>query len=104
MITLAGSLKGMRKRHPQNERIKRQYLTYLEEARRMNASSVDHVAAALALFEESTGHRDFRKFHVEQARRFKRRLNEHINLATGKPLAKATIHSRLMALKTFFVW
>jgi hypothetical protein len=47
----------MRKHHPKNERIKRQYFTYLEEAGRMNASSVDQVAAAIAQFERSTGHR-----------------------------------------------
>jgi hypothetical protein len=35
----------MRKHHPKNERIKRQYFTYLEEAGRMNASSVDQVSA-----------------------------------------------------------
>jgi hypothetical protein len=31
-------------------------------------------------------------------------LTESLNPATGKPLAKATIYSRLMAVKTFFVW
>jgi hypothetical protein len=66
----------MRKHHPKNERIKRQYFTYLEEAGRMNASSVDQVAAAIAQFETSTGHRDFGAFHFEQARKFKRGLTE----------------------------
>jgi integrase len=94
----------MRKHHPRNERIKRQYFTYLEEAGRMNASSVDQVAAAIAQFETSTGHRDFGAFHFEQARKFKRGLTESINPATGNPLAKATIYSRLTAVKTFFVW
>ena len=41
----------MRKHHPRDERIKRQYFIYLEEAKRMNASSVDQVAAAIAQFE-----------------------------------------------------
>ena len=77
----------MRKHHPKNERIKRQYFTYLERGR-MNASSVDQVAAAIAQFETSTGHRDFTAFHFEQARKFKRRLTESVNPATGKPLAK----------------
>ena len=86
----------MRKHHPKNERIKRQYFTYLEEAGRMNASSVDQVAAAIAQFETSTGHRDFTAFHFEQARKFKRGLTESLNPAIGKPLAKATIYSRLM--------
>ncbi|WDR07431.1 tyrosine-type recombinase/integrase [Devosia rhodophyticola] len=94
----------MPKHHPANERIKRKYLTYLEEANRMASSSVDQVAAAIALFEEGTGHRDFKQFHLEQARKFKRQLHEMKNISTGKPLATATIHSRLMALKAFFKW
>jgi integrase len=94
----------MRKHHPKNERIKRDYFAYLEEARRKARKSVDQVAADLADFEASTGYRDFSAFHIEQARAYKRKLNEQTNPATGKPLAKATIHSRLMNLKAFFVW
>ena len=94
----------MRKHHPKNERIKREYFVWLEEAKRMNPSSVDQVAAAIAQFEESTGHRDFAAFHFEQARKFKRVLVESTNPATGAGLAKATIYSRLMAVKAFFVW
>ena len=71
----------MRKHHPKNERIKRKYFTYLEEANRMSASSVDQVAAAIAQFEASTGHRDFAVFHIEQARKFKRQLADAINPA-----------------------
>lgn len=37
----------MRKHHPKNERTKRQCLTYLEDAKRMNVASVDQVAAAI---------------------------------------------------------
>jgi integrase len=94
----------MRKHHPKNERIKREYFVWLEEAKRMNPSSVDQVAAAIAQFEESTGYRDFAAFHFEQARKFKRVLVEPTNSATGAGLAKATIYSRLMAVKAFFVW
>ena len=94
----------MRRHHPKNERIKRRYLAYLEEAKRMAPKSADQAAAAIALFEASTGYRDFGHFHIEQARKFKRRLLEQLNPETGKPLAKATVHSRLMALKAFFHW
>jgi integrase len=94
----------MRKHHPKNERIKRHYLAYLEEAKRMSVKSTDQVAAAIALFEASTAYKDFAQFHIEQARKFKRQLNDQINPDTGKPLAKATTHSRLMALKAFFHW
>lgn len=94
----------MRKHHPQNERIKRDYFRYLEGAKRMSQSSVDQVAAAIAQFEQSTNFKDLRKFHIAQAVAFKDRLQSHVNSETGKPLAKATIHSRLMALKGFTTW
>ena len=57
----------MTKNNPANERIKRTYFVYLREARRRNDASVDGVAKALARFEDSTGQRDFGKFHREQA-------------------------------------
>jgi len=94
----------MRKHHPENERIKRRYFQFLREAKRLSEPTVDHVAAAISAFENSTGYRDFKKFHIEQAQRFKRVLAEQSNPATGKSLAKATIHSRLMALKAFLLW
>jgi integrase len=94
----------VRKHHPQNERIKCEYFTYLEQAKRMSPSSVDQVAAAIAQFEQSTNFKDFRKFHIAQAVSFKDRLQNHVNSETGRPLAKATIHSRLMAMKTFAIW
>lgn len=94
----------MRKHHPENERIKHRYLTFLREAKRLSVGSVDQAAAAIAAFEAANGYRDLRKFHVEQASKFKRVLGEQINPATGKPLAAATIYARLMAVKAFVVW
>jgi integrase len=94
----------MTKHHAENERIKRAYFTYLEEAKRMATASVDQVTAAIAEFERHTGHKDFRKFHIQQAKAFKAYLNAALNTEKGKPLAKATIRSRLMALKAFFQW
>lgn len=93
----------MRKHHPENERIKREYFNYLEQAKRMSPSSVDQVAAAIAQFEQSTNFKDFRKFHIAQAVAFKDRLQRHSH-ETGRALAKATIHSQLMALKAFTIW
>jgi integrase len=94
----------MRKHHPENEKIKWQYLRFLEDAKRMKPESVDQAAAAIAAFEESTGWKDFRLFHIEQARKFKRDLDGHIVTETGKPLAVATKVSRLRAVKAFFQW
>src|SRR3954452_23447133 len=104
MITCRRSLHPMRKHHPNNERVKREYLTYLEQAKRMSTSTVDQIASSIALFEESTGFKDFRKFHRNQAIAFKDRQQTAANKTTGKPLAKSTVHSRLMAMKDFVVW
>jgi hypothetical protein len=84
--------------NPENERIKRRYFAYLEEAKRRGEPSVDAAATA---FELDTRFREFKKFHPEQAVAFKRRLAKQTNARTGKPLAKATIHSTLAALKAF---
>ena len=94
----------MRKHHPENERTKRRYCEYLKHAKQLSDSSIDQVLAAIADFEGVTGYRDFRKFRIELAQKYKRALGERNNPETGKPLAKATISSRLMALKAFFEW
>ena len=94
----------MRKHHPKNERIKRQYFIWLQEAKHLSPHSIDQIAAAISLFEASTNYKDFAAFHIEQARNFKKRQAESINEDTGKPLAKATIKSRLDALKAFWFW
>jgi integrase len=94
----------MTKYHPKNERIKRHYFDYLKEAKRMDTSSVDMAAAAIASFEQWSNYRDFAKFHIEQAKGYKAHLAKAVNAKTGKPLAKATIHSRLMTLKAFVFW
>lgn len=94
----------MKKHHPKNERIKRRYFDYLKEAKRMDVSSVDLVAASIAGFEQWSNYRDFARFHIEQAKGFKAHLYQQRNATTGKPLSKATIHSRLMALKAFVFW
>ncbi|MGH6924455.1 MAG: site-specific integrase [Propylenella sp.] len=92
-----------KKHHPENERIKRRYLTWLCEAKRLSEASLDHAAAAIAAYEAATGYRNFRGFHIEQAKQFKRTLEGQMGTA-GRPLARATIHSRLIAVKAFFCW
>lgn len=94
----------MMKHHPKNERIKRVYCIYLKEAKRMDASTIDAVAAAIAGFEQWTKCRDFMLFHISQATAYKAHLADSRNRKTGKPLSKSTIHARLMALKAFFLW
>src|SRR5437899_3188655 len=94
----------MKKHNPKNERIKWEYLRFLEDAKRMKRSSVDQTAAAIADFEGANNWKDFANFHIEQARRFKRVLHDRVNEETGKSLAVATKVSKLRQIKTFFQW
>lgn len=94
----------MAKHNPANARIKREYFTYLKEAKRRDEASIDAVAKALARFEEENGHKDFKSFHKQQAVAFKRKLDEATAIKTGKPLSRATVHSTLSALRAFFEW
>lgn len=94
----------MRKHHPDNERVKRQYFGFLKEAKRQSEPSVDAVAKALARFEAETQYRDFRNFRPEQAVAFKRRLADRDSQITGEKLSKATQHGTLSHLKRFFQW
>ncbi|MDH7639488.1 tyrosine-type recombinase/integrase [Sphingomonas oryzagri] len=94
----------MAKHSAANTRIKREYFQYLREARRCGIASVDAAAKAISRFEDAIGHRDFKRFHREQAVAFKRKLGEQRNDRTGKPLSKSTIDGTLRALREFFVW
>lgn len=94
----------MTKPNAKNERIKREYVLYLEEARRREPTTVDRVLKSLARFEESTRRKDFKSFHRKQAVAFKQRLSEALNARTGERLSKATVHSILRDLHAFFFW
>ena len=87
-----------------NERIKRQYFTYLKEAKGYSEASVDEVAKALHRLDSYTKFAEFRKFHIEQAIAFKKHLFKAKNVRTGKPLSKATLGATLSALRGFVHW
>jgi integrase/recombinase XerD len=94
----------MTKRNAANERIKRRYLVYLKDAKGRDNASIDAAASAIERFEEYVKRRDFRSFHIEQARGFKAHLMAATNERTGKPLSASTVHATLLSLKAFFVW
>ena len=94
----------MVKHNAANERVKRDYFSFLREAKGRDTATIDRVAQSLAKFETSTRHKDFKRFHKEQAVAFKRRLSEAINAKSGERLSKATVQSTLRDLKTFFEW
>lgn len=94
----------MTNHNPTNERIKRQYFAYLAEAQGYSDQSIDAVAKSIARFEAYTRCKEFKAFHIEQARAFKRDLAEQRSGRSGEPLSKATLYATLTALKRFFVW
>jgi integrase len=94
----------MQTHNANNERIKRQYFSFLKEAKRHSEATVDDVAKAIADFEEDTRFRDFRLFRHEQAVAFKKRLADRQSQKTGAKLSKATMHAMLAHLRRFFQW
>jgi hypothetical protein len=78
----------MKTHNPQNERIKRTYFTYLAEAKGFSEATLDAVAKALNRFETYTKFRDFKAFHIEQAKGFKASLAEQMSARTKDRLSK----------------
>lgn len=93
-----------RKYCEENERIKRKYLTYLKQAKGQDEKSLDKVAAALFKFEQSTNYKPFKRFHIEQAGKFKTYLENARHPKTGNPLSHATTDAVLRLVKGFFHW
>ena len=94
----------MKTHNPGNERIKRAYFTYLAEAKGFSEPTLDGIAKAMNRFETYTKFRDFKVFHIEQAKGFKASLAEQMSLRTKNRLSKATLYATLSALKRFFIW
>jgi integrase len=94
----------MKTHNAQNERIKRAYFTYLVEAKGFSEATLDGVAKALNRFETYTRFRDFKAFHIEQAKGFKASLAEQMSVRIKDRLSKATLYATLSALKRFFIW
>jgi integrase len=92
------------KRHPENEKAKRNYLQFLRDVKGRDESSIDQVAKALERFDDYNRRRDFGKFHIQQARGFKAHLMAQRNVRTGEPLSASTVVSTLGMLKAFFIW
>ena len=94
----------MKKHNASNERIKRQYITYLIEAKRLSEKSIDIISKALNRFETYTKFQDFKQYHIQQAIGFKKWLAKQTNERTGDVLSYSTQLSTLTAMKNFFFW
>ena len=95
----------MTKRNAANERVKHRYLQFLADVK-----GRDGTRRSMPSRPRSSGsrnrlrRRDFKQFHIEQARAFKKDLMIARSERTAEPLSASTIHSLLGALKAFFIW
>ncbi len=87
-----------------NERIKREYVRYLRDARGYRDSTIDAELAAIARFEAFTKWRDFASFKNRQASAFKEQLALDRNERTRERIAETTQLHMLSALRKFFLW
>ena len=94
----------MIKYNAKNERIKREYFRYLEEADGKSSVTIDGIRKSVSRFEQFNQLKDFATFNREQAIAFKKRLGETKNLRTGKPLGLSTAYATMNHLKDFFKW
>ncbi|MEP1536437.1 MAG: site-specific integrase [Paracoccaceae bacterium] len=94
----------MVKHNKDNLRIKRKYLVWRKDARGASEATIDKAAASISRYEDWLNGKDFRTFHSERARSFKRHLGELRNGQTGAPLTSSTINGTLRELKAFFNW
>jgi site-specific recombinase XerC len=94
----------MLRTNPKNDRVKREYLIYLKDARQRSAATVDQVRHAIDRLEVYAGFKDFGTFNKEQALGFKRALVVTKGQRSGKPISTATAYDVLQALKEFLAW
>lgn len=87
-----------------NLRIKRKHLLWLKDAKGLSQSSIDKAAASIAIYDRWLKGKDYRAFHSERARAFKRHLQSLRNERTGAPLSAATINGLLRDVMKFFDW
>jgi len=94
----------MRKFNEENERIKREYLSYLREAKGQDETSLDKVAAALLGFEEAMAFKSFKAFRRDWANKYKTYMKRRKHARTGKPLGVTTRDAALRLVKAFVEW
>jgi integrase len=92
------------KTNPKNDRVKREYLLWLKEAKQRSAATVEQVRHAIDRLETYTRFKDFGTFNREQAMGFKRNLLAVKGQRSGNPISIATAHHILQAIKDFLAW
>ncbi|MEP4197264.1 MAG: site-specific integrase [Aliishimia sp.] len=94
----------MTKRNSDNLRIKRKYLVWRKDSKGLTDATVDKSAAAISLYETFLNGKDFRSFHSERARSFKRHLVSKQNQRDGSKLSATSINGMLREVSAFLFW
>jgi len=94
----------MPKHNSNNLRIKRKYLVWLKEAKGLSEKSIDKAASSISTYEAFLDGKDFRAFHAELVRGFKRHLSSRKNERTGAKISQASVNGVLRDLKAFFLF
>ncbi|MBM3602184.1 MAG: hypothetical protein FJX22_00155 [Alphaproteobacteria bacterium] len=92
------------KTNPQNDRVKRDYLIWLKEAKQRSSKTVEQARHAIDRLESYTGYKDFGTFNKDQALAFKRSLLAMKGQRSGKAISISTVHHTLQAVKDFLAW
>ncbi len=92
------------KNNPRNDRIKRDYLLYLTEAKQRAKSTAEQARSAIDRYEGYTGFKDFSTFNSDQAMGFKKHLVRARSKQSGQPISLSTIDHTLHVLREFFGW
>ncbi len=79
-------------------------MVWVRVAKGLSRVSVDKAAAAVSAYETFLAGMDFRAFHSERARAFKRRLASQQSEHTGAKLSKSSIIGTLCEVKSFYRW
>lgn len=89
--------------NPLNEVLKKQYEEALLHGKCRDPKTVKAVWNNINVFENFTGHADFKNFNADQAKAFKAWLEKQKN-KDGELLSISTVQSTLNAVREFFEW
>lgn len=87
-----------------NERVKRDYLRHMKEAKGRAQTTVDAARKAIHRYEQYTAFKDLGTFNKEQAIGFKRNLLTQKARRGGQAISPSTALHTVNVLKDFFAW
>ena len=90
--------------NPKNDRLKREYLIWLGQAKQRSPATVEQARHAIDRWETYTHFKDFGTFNRDQAIGFKQKLAATHAKRSGRPMSLATVHHALQAIKDFLGW